>query len=120
MAAVHPLWSFRRGDTFPIAGCCADAVGAPLDLTGATIEWKLQSVPADSDLAPAVVLDLTNGVAGGIAVTNEMLGELAITITAAQSAALIPGRYRDQLRVTLAGGTVSTQWVGFIDILESF
>jgi hypothetical protein len=124
MTAIHPLWSFYVGETFPIEGACTDAVGAILDLSGAQlVEWKLQTAPAieacgNGDEAPEVVLTLNVG--NGIAVTNAPLGEIEITITKDQSAQLAPGRYRDQLRVVTAAGVESTQWVGFIDLKPTF
>ena len=124
MPELHPLVAFPAGDTFPINGCCNDAAGDPLDLTDAQlIEWKLETVPppcarGEVPATPEVVLDLTLG--DGIAVTNAPLGQIVITIRAAQSAALEPGRYRDQLRVTTAAGLVSTQWVGFIEVRPTF
>jgi hypothetical protein len=125
MTAIHPLWSFGRGDTFPISACLTDANGEALDLSGAqNIEWKLETAPAwpadphCDPPTPTVALDLTIG--NGVAVANETEGEITITVTAAQSSALAPGRYRDQLRVTTAEGIVSTQWVGFIDVKPTF
>lgn len=130
MTAIHPLWSFCVGDTFPIAGVCNDAAGNILDLSGALlVEWKLEPAPprdcddddddeASTPVAPTVALDLTVG--SGIAITNAPLGEVEITVTAAQSAMLLPGRYRDQLRVITADGTTTTQWVGFIDVKPTF
>jgi hypothetical protein len=125
MAELHPLATFLVGDTFPIEGYCRDADGDPLDLSGAqAIEWKLETAQSrrceewETPQPPTVVLDLTLG--NGIAITNAPLGQIVITITSAQSAALAPGRYRDQLRVILASGVVSYQWVGFIEARPSF
>ena len=125
MTAIHPLWSFGVGDTFPISGTCTDGSGDVIDLTGAQlVEWKLETAPpsapddAWSPPTPTIVLDLT--LSNGITVTNATAGQISITITSAQSAALSPRRYRDQLRVITAAGNESTQWVGFIDVKRTF
>lgn len=124
MAELHALAVFLVGDTFPIEGCCTDADGRELDLSGAqAVEWKLETQPRTREewetlTTPTVVLDLTLG--NGIAIINAPLGQIVITITAAQSAVLAPGRYRDQLRVVTASGVVSYQWVGFIEVRPSF
>ncbi len=125
MAELHPLVAFLVGEDFPIQGCCNDATGEPLDLTGAqAIEWKLETQPPqhceewEAPAAPSVVLDLTLG--NGIAIINAPLGQIVITLTSAQTKKLNPGRYRDQLCVTLGSGVVSYQWVGFIEVRPSF
>lgn len=111
MTAIHDPLSFYCGDTWEIAGTLTDASGAPLDLTGAALQWKL-------DDPTGAINALTLALGSGITITGlATAGTVLIEPTAVQTAALAAGVYRDQVRVTLADGTVTTQWVGSITAL---
>ena len=117
MAALHPPFSFTKGYTFPIYAALHYADGSPFNLgAGAVIEWELQDKDGN------VLLELTL-VGGGISVTDltdTPPNKCLITITAVQSAALAPGKYKDQLRAIDPSGFVSTQAVGTIEVRKSF
>jgi hypothetical protein len=83
----------------------------PPSLAGATIQWRLETA------AGAIVKTLTNG--DGIEIVDEVARTIAITIDAADTG-LAPGSYRDQCRVTLANGDISTQWTGGVNVQKSF
>jgi hypothetical protein len=117
MAALHPPFAFTSGDTFPIYACLHYRDGSPFNLgAGAVIEWEMQDCDGN------VVLELTLA-SGGIMVTDPgdtPPYECLITITALQSAAIMPGKYKDQLRATDPSGFVSTQAIGSIEVRKSF
>jgi hypothetical protein len=116
-AALHPRSAFTCGDTFPIYACLHYADGSPFNLgAGAVIEWEMQDCDGN------VVLELTLA-GGGIIVTDPgdtPPNKCLITITALQSAAIMPGKYKDQLRAIDPSGFVSTQAVGSIEVRKSF
>lgn len=123
MPSLHEPFAFTRGDTFTIEAWLHYADGKPFNLgPGAAIIWQLEDGKGD------VILSLSLS-AGGIAVLDLDVLDASppgvphhclVTITAAQSAAITEGRYRDQLRATDPAGVVSTQSVGSIDVRKSF
>jgi hypothetical protein len=123
MAALHPPFAFTSGDTYPIYACLHYADGSPFNLgAGAVIEWEMQDCDGN------VVLELTLA-GGGIIVTDPgdtPPNKCLITITptpilsGGQSAAIMPGKYKDQLRAIDPSGFVSTQAVGSIEVRKSF
>jgi hypothetical protein len=116
MTAVHDPCAFRVGDTWPIAGLLFYADGTPFNLgAGATVAWELKSCGRDED--SVVVLSFALGT--GITVTNAA-GQILITVTPLQSAAIPPGEYVDWLRAADPAGLVSTQWTGTIKVRPGF
>ena len=109
MTTVHDPENFICGDNWQIVGPLLDGTGAPLNLTGATIQWKL-----DTADGLANVLTLDNAGNGGVVVVEPSTATILVNVTAARSRDIAPGTYRDWLRVTLANGAVFTEWTGII------
>lgn len=107
MTTIHDPEDRICGDTWEFVGLLEDADGVPLVLTGASISWRLDSVDGTTNF-----LHLTLG--SGIAVVDAPTAEILVTASAGQTGGLAPGNYKDSLRVTLADGTVFTEWQGFI------
>lgn len=97
--------TFHAGETWIIDVTCRDAAGAPINLTGAQIAWRLKR-------GGQVALDVTLGT--GITVVSAAAGTISIRVTPAmQTAANITAQhYSHELRITTADGTVSTQTRG--------
>jgi hypothetical protein len=110
MIALHPKQQFVIGDDWVIAGRLTDEFGQPLDPTPATaITWKLDN----EDDGNLITLTLGAGIAVG-AIPNWPVPGVIITVPLAQTGALAPGMYRDQLRAVIAGRT-STFWQGPVE-----
>lgn len=102
-----------QGDLWPIGGTLTNGDGTPFDARPpATLEWKLE------DLAGNLVVDLSLG--AGIVATDAVNGLIAIPVSAAQTAPILPGQYRHQLRATDAAGNPFVMWTGAIDVRKSF
>lgn len=111
MADKHDSEDVYRGDTWEIQGTLLGADNQPLNLAGAVIEWALLS----EDHAKVAEGSTT---AGQIVITNPAGGQCMITIPSATTDDVTPGRYLDQLRVTLAG-IITTVWSGPIVVKDS-
>lgn len=110
---VHPLMVFRCGDNWTFSGPLNDAQGNPLDLSGATITWKLDNPSGEAtNLTP-----LTLG--AGIQIINENTATVLYGPSAAQTATLSPGTYYDCLKVVLSDGETYTTVEGPINALPS-
>jgi hypothetical protein len=110
MAELHPLVAFYAGDTFEIEGFLKDAAGRPIDLSAVqSIEWKFAT-------ATGRIVVLTYTLGNGVTIVNAIGGHIRIKVSTADSQNLVPGRYRDQVRIVTASSIKSTQWVGFIDV----
>ncbi len=103
MTATHPTFALMAGDSWRFDASLHDNSGKPLDLTSASILWRLYQ-------GGKTIIELTNG--NGITVTDAPNGLCTIMVTAAQTAALTPGTYSDQVQATLASGFACTQAVG--------
>lgn len=101
MTTRHKPLEFVAGDTWQIKGFLTASNGAPLDLAGVTIEWRLDDIGRE-----------TNRITVAGAVINAATGLCLITVPAEQTEALEAGEYTDQLRVTDGAGGISTQWDG--------
>jgi hypothetical protein len=116
MPTIHAAQSFFLGDDWQIIGRLTDENGVALDPTGASsATWKL-----DDETGTSSLFNLTLG--AGVTIGADPTGISAvpvalITLPAAQTATLMPGTYRDQLRLVLAGVT-STFWQGQIQALQ--
>jgi hypothetical protein len=116
-AVPHTLQAFYVGDDWQIIGRLTDENGVALDPTGASSAvWKLDDETGTSSL---FTLTLGAGVTIGVDPTGISAVPVAlVTLPAASTATLMPGTYRDQLRLVLAGVT-STFWQGPIQALQS-
>lgn len=108
MSIAHPQENFRCGDDWDFTGTITDNSGAPLNLTSASLTWKLTSL----DLT-TTYLTLTLGF--GIQIISATAGTVSYGPTHTQTAALQPGTYYDLLQVTLSDGTEFTVIEGFIN-----
>lgn len=112
MSNVHALQVLRCGDQWLFAGPVNDAAGNALNLTGASISWKLDSVDGKTNY-------LTLTVGSGVTITTNNPGAVAYGPTKVQTAALTAGTYYDYLIVTLADGTTYTVIEGLINALPA-
>lgn len=112
----HALQSFVIGDDWQIIGRLTDENGNALDPTGASSAvWKLDDETGTSSL---FTLTLGAGVTIGTDPTAiSTVPVVLITLPAASTTTLMPGTYRDQLRLVLAGVT-STFWQGPVQALQ--
>src|ERR1700687_3545927 len=97
MPAIHDPIQFFSGDTWQIEFSCSRSNGLPLDLTGASVEWSLDTYDGGVNL-------LTRTVGNGIAITNPTGGKCDLTVADPDTALIAPGFYRDRLRVTTRNG----------------
>lgn len=109
MTTTHDPETFVCGDNWQLTGPLQDASGNPLNLTGATIQWKLDSLDGTQN-----ILTLDNAETGGITVITPSAATVLVNVLKTQSAAVAAGTYKDWLRVTLSDGTVFTEWTGII------
>jgi hypothetical protein len=108
---THDPIDFVCGDTWKITLPDVASDGAPLDLNGATVAWRLDSIDGSKNF-----LSLENDTNGGIQTfldTNGH-GDILVTVPKAETLTLAPGSYVDWLRVTLTDGTTLTVWTGAI------
>ena len=108
MPKTHDPYDFFCGDGWYISGYLFDDAGSPLDLTGAAVTWKLD------DLSTPPANKITLGIGSGITVLDTVNGIILVEPSAAQTAALTPGMYRDSLRVTPSTSDPYTEWTGII------
>jgi hypothetical protein len=104
MPEHHEPIEVIAGEPWDIPGTLLDPNRAPIDLTGATLEWVL----VDSGGNPVAI-------AAEVTVTDAASGEICISVSADDTAGLDPGHYTDGLRVTTLGGERRT-WHGYIQI----
>ena len=111
MSAVVNL-SFKLGETWSLDATCRDSLGSVINLTGATIKWRLSL-----NGAPALDCSLGNG----ITIVSAAGGECLITVTPAMqvAAGLSAAFYQHQCRVTLADASVSDQFAGSFAVTPS-
>jgi hypothetical protein len=108
MTIVHDTQTFYCGETWEILGTLTDTNDAPIDLTGASVEWKLDDPSGTTNIK-------TSTMGAGISLSGQpAAGQILIIVSATDTDNFAPGEYRDQLTLTLADGTVSVQWVGTI------
>lgn len=113
MATTHKTETLFPGDTWEIYGKLHNADGTPMQLlAGTKLSWKLEPGAGGVVAASATEAD-------GIVVTNAAAGEIKITLPPTKTTGITPGLYTDQLQVQ-AGGIVSTQWVGAIEVKKGF
>ena len=103
---------FHIGETITIDVTCLDADGAAINLTGATIVFRLAS-------RTARLLDVN--LANGVTISDALAGKCRIVISPAmQLAASVPaGDHLYELKITTIGGVVSIQCEGNLSIADS-
>ena len=99
-----------RGDSWAFLVTANDANKKPLDLTGASLEWKL------ANTSGADVLTLTRD--HGIDVLDDLKGRLVINVDKTATVNFVAGEYLHQLRVTTAQAQISTQFKSYITVLD--
>jgi hypothetical protein len=113
MATVaNILW--RVGETWRIDATMHDSSGVPLSLVGAQVNWRL------ADIAGQVLETLSVG--SGITLVNGGVdGECLIVTTPAMQVSMDiqPGVYQHEAQVILSDGTVTDQFAGFVQALDS-
>jgi hypothetical protein len=97
MPEHHEPLEVIAGEPWDIPGTLLDANRAPIDLTGATLEWVL----VDSGGNPVAIT-------AEVTVTEAGSGAICISISAEDA-----GHYNDGLRVTTPDGERRT-WHGYI------
>ena len=112
MSVRTDIQQFHAGETWVIDVSCRDAAGAPINLTGAQIAWRLKR-------GGQTAFDATVG--SGITVVSAAAGTISIRVTPSMqdAANLVARTYRHELRITTADGTVSTQTQGAFVVLPS-
>lgn len=83
--------------------------GGNKNIANATIRWVLYNEETDTSA-------LTKTLAGGITVTNGLLGQFTVALTPANTVSLTPGVYYHEVEVTDESGNVSTVLTGHITI----
>lgn len=105
--------TFRYGDDWKIDWECTDGDGDVINLTGATLEFKMA-------YGNTTTMTRTNG--DGVAITSATGGQCQLVVTPAHqvSASITEGRtYKWQFKVTESGGAVTTQGYGNLTVAES-
>jgi len=126
MAAKYTLqgpgWQdmeFVYGENWQVAFTAVDGQGTTLDITGATIQFRVSTVAA----TPVTVATRTVG--DGITITGAAAGTFSLNMTFAQQStnnptAIVEGtRYLYNTRVTTSGGTVYDQARGHLAVATS-
>lgn len=103
----HEPLEFLCGTDWQLGGPLQDANNAPLNLSGASITWKLDSLDGGTNF---ITCDLNSG----IVVVDATTSTIVVTAPNARTLALSPGAYRDYLIVTLPGGQKLPMWTGII------
>ena|SRR5437868_5961633 len=111
MSARRQNFSLHAGDYRDITVTVLDAGGSPVDLTSATIAWKLTTALHAS---PAL---LSKAVASGITIPVQTtnIGEFVIALASADTSSLAPGVYYHEADVTI-GSKKSTVIYGNVTI----
>jgi hypothetical protein len=103
---------FTFGEHWTVDWEVKDGIGATINLTGATIQWRLV-------LASTGATAMTRTVADGITVTNATSGLCTLSVTPAHqtTAAIVEeGNYAYEFRVTTSSGIVSSNASGALTV----
>lgn len=98
---------YYAGDTLRLDVSVTDDADQVVNLTGATIEWKL--------IDYKTVL-LSKSTSAGISITDPLNGEFRVNINGSETQDL-QGTYRHEARVTDSTGNVSTVFVGSFSVI---
>lgn len=101
----YELW---QGDTFAPGTITATVSGTPINFTGYAATMEIRNAISND-----VSLTLTSTPAAGITLTS--LGVITITLTAAQTNALL-GEYNYDLQITNASNEIRTYTYGAITV----
>jgi hypothetical protein len=102
MISYHSDVTLLPATNWAIAGVLYDATGKALDVTNCEFTWAL----LDPDAAPIPVTAV-------ITKTDPVHGSIQISVSEADTAPLLPGRYTDALQVT-EGASSDVFWIGNI------
>jgi hypothetical protein len=91
-----------------------DAAAAAVNLTGATLVWKLANAPDG-----AILLTKSSGPSGGIVVTNAAGGLGKVVLPGSDTATLGGGVYYHELGITDSSGNDEVAFVGNCTIKRS-
>lgn len=111
MTTETNLDDFTLGTTWEITFALNDADGNDLDLTGATVAFRLAR---NNVLA---LLFVSPG--SDVSVDSPSQGQGTITVTPADQAHLVPAVYTYELQATLSDGRVTTQARGAVTVHRS-
>lgn len=112
MASEAQNFSMYSGDDEDIAVTVVDDAGAAVDLTGATITWKL----ADSR-GGTIEITKVNDSTSGVTITNAAAGEFTIHLSATDTDSLA-GVYYHEAQVEDSLGHKTTVLTGYAEIVE--
>jgi hypothetical protein len=104
---------FHLGEHWNVAFQVNDGNNADIDITSATLQWRL------STLSGTTVM--TRTVSDGLTITTAATGlcSLSVTPTMQTTASVAAGRYKWEFRVTTTGGTITVQARGNLNVLPS-
>jgi len=109
---IHDPLRFYVGDQWVMVFPCANPDGTPLDLTGASAQWRLDDFDGNTLLTKTTSDALT-------ILTPPTGGLVGLTLDDTDTEVIVPGYYQDQLRVTTSDGATTTQSSGRIEALAS-
>lgn len=102
-----------RGNTLKANFILRTPEGAPVQIGGATITWRMAR---GSDWSQIVAEAATGD---GISITDAADGRFQLAVPASETAALAPGEYAHAVRVSFANGEVTTVLQEFITVHPS-
>lgn len=103
---IHDPYDFICGTSWQEQGPLLDAFNNPIPLTGATIQWRLDSIDGATNF-------ITLNLGAGITITDSPSSTILVDANKTQTN-LPPGLYRDILVLTLANGDPLPMWGGII------
>lgn len=107
MPVIAQDFTLNVGDDQSLSFAAKQSDGTTaLDLTGATVKWKLSRTPQTA----ALVTKQTGG--SGITVDSAASGTFTVTLESADTATLARGRYYHETQVIDASGNESTISMG--------
>ena len=104
----HEGLQFAQGETWHIQIACVDQTGAPQDITGGSVQFRMANTSA-------LVLDLTLDASG----SGFTSGRATIVVGTSDTTPLTPSLYHFEARSVLPDGTVYDQLVGTINVEPS-
>ena len=112
MTTTAQDFTMYAGDTNTITVTVTDSAGAVVNITGATITWKLLEEQGGT-------IALTKTVGSGIIITNGAGGIFTIALAATDTASLLAGAYYHEAELTDTSSNVSTILIGTLTLKES-
>jgi hypothetical protein len=105
---------FHLGEDWSIDFECKDSSGTVINITAATIQWRLSTVSGTTVM--------TRSVSDGITITSGSLGTCSLRVTPSHQttgSVAASTRYYWELKVTTSGGVASVQARGSLEVLPS-